>query len=52
MGAANELFTVPGAGHGNFDSDEGTSIYRKISAFLAEHGSDRRGRLTVSRWVP
>ena len=38
VGAANELFTVPGAGHGNFDSDEGTSIYRKISAFLAEHG--------------
>ena len=37
-GATNELFTVPGAGHGNFNPDERTSIYRKISEFLAKNG--------------
>ena len=37
-GVANELFTVPGAGHGNFNPEERTEIYRKITDFLAENG--------------
>jgi len=37
-GATNELFTVPGGGHGNFNPEERTAIYRKIADFLAEHG--------------
>lgn len=38
VGATNELFTVPGAGHGNFDPEERTKIYLKIQEFLAKHG--------------
>ena len=38
VGATSELFTVPGAGHGNFDPDERTTIYLKIREFLAKHG--------------
>lgn len=37
-GATNELFTVPGAGHGNFKPDERTKIYVKIREFLAKNG--------------
>ena len=37
-GAANELFTVPEAGHGNFDTAERTQIYMKIKDFLASNG--------------
>ncbi len=38
VGATNELFTVPGGGHGNFRPDERTKIYVKIREFLAKHG--------------
>ena len=37
-GATNELFTVPGAGHGNFNAEERTSIYLTIKDFLAKNG--------------
>ena len=37
-GATNELFTVPGAGHGNFNPEERTKIYLKIKDFLANNG--------------
>jgi acetyl esterase/lipase len=37
-GAVNELFTVPGGGHGNFKPEERTKIYVKIREFLAKHG--------------
>ena len=36
-GAKNELFTVPGGGHGNFKPEERTSIYVKIREFLAKN---------------
>lgn len=34
----NELFTVPGGGHGNFKADERTKIYLKIREFLTKNG--------------
>jgi acetyl esterase/lipase len=37
-GATNELFTVPGGGHGNFSGDERTKIYTKIRDFLGKNG--------------
>ena len=37
-GATHELFTVPEAGHGNFDTAERTQIYMKIKDFLASNG--------------
>jgi acetyl esterase/lipase len=37
-GANNELFTVPGAGHGNFKPEERTKIYLKIREFLTKNG--------------
>ena len=37
-GATNELFTVPGGGHGNFSADERTRIYTKIRDFLGKNG--------------
>ncbi|HEY4848979.1 MAG TPA: alpha/beta hydrolase, partial [Methylocella sp.] len=37
-GATNELFTVPGGGHGNFKPEERTQIYLKIREFLAKNG--------------
>jgi len=37
-GAANELFTIRGGGHGNFSPDERTRIYATVRAFLARHG--------------
>jgi acetyl esterase/lipase len=37
-GVANELFTVPGGGHGNFKAEERTKIYLKIREFLAKNG--------------
>jgi dipeptidyl aminopeptidase/acylaminoacyl peptidase len=38
VGAMHELFTVPGAGHGNFSTEERTKIYRKITEFLGKNG--------------
>ena len=38
VGANNELFTVPGGGHGNFKPEERTKIYLKIREFLAKNG--------------
>lgn len=37
-GVPNELFTVPGGGHGNFKADERSKIYVKIREFLARNG--------------
>ena len=37
-GVANELFTVPGGGHGNFSAEERTAIYLEIRKFMAQHG--------------
>jgi acetyl esterase/lipase len=37
-GVPNELFTVPGGGHGNFKADERTKIYLKIREFLTKNG--------------
>jgi acetyl esterase/lipase len=37
-GAKNELFTVPGGGHGNFKPEERTKIYVKIRDFLSKNG--------------
>jgi acetyl esterase/lipase len=37
-GTANELFTVPGGGHGNFGPEQRTQIYVKIREFLNRNG--------------
>ena len=37
-GVKNELFTIPGGGHGNFKADERTKAYVKIREFLAKNG--------------
>jgi len=37
-GAKNELFTIPGGGHGNFKPDERTKAYAKIREFLTKNG--------------
>ena len=37
-GATNELFTIPGGGHGNFRPDERSKAYAKIREFLARNG--------------
>jgi acetyl esterase/lipase len=37
-GASNELFTIPGGGHGNFKADERTKAYVKIREFLMKNG--------------
>ena len=37
-GTPNELFTIPGGGHGNFKPDERSKAYAKIREFLAKHG--------------
>src|SRR5215510_13969844 len=37
-GATNELFTIPGGGHGNFKPEERTRAYAKIREFLAKSG--------------
>jgi acetyl esterase/lipase len=37
-GVRNELFTVPGAGHGNFDPEQRTRIYLKVREFLSANG--------------
>ena len=37
-GAAHELFTVAGGGHGNFKTEERVKIYGIIRDFLAKHG--------------
>jgi acetyl esterase/lipase len=38
VGANNELFTVPGGGHGNFRPEDRTRIYLKIREFLSRNG--------------
>jgi acetyl esterase/lipase len=38
VGVPNELFTVPGGGHGNFTPEQRTEIYLKIREFLATNG--------------
>jgi acetyl esterase/lipase len=37
-GTTNELFTIPGGGHGNFKAAERTKAYQKIREFLAKNG--------------
>jgi acetyl esterase/lipase len=37
-GATNELYPIPGAGHGNFKPEERTKAYIKIREFLAKNG--------------
>jgi acetyl esterase/lipase len=37
-GTANELFTIPAGGHGNFRPDERTKAYVKIREFLTKNG--------------
>ena len=37
-GATNELFTIPGGGHGNFKPEERIKIYQKIREFLSKNG--------------
>lgn len=37
-GASNELFTIPGGGHGNFRPEDRTKIYVKIREFLTKNG--------------
>jgi dipeptidyl aminopeptidase/acylaminoacyl peptidase len=37
-GAANELVTIPGGGHGNFKPDQRSMAYAKIREFLAKNG--------------
>src|SRR5436190_23443317 len=37
-GVTNELFTIPGGGHGNFKADERSKAYVKIREFLAKSG--------------
>jgi acetyl esterase/lipase len=37
-GATNELFTIPGGGHGNFKPEDRTKVYQKIREFLAKNG--------------
>lgn len=38
VGAKNELFTIPGGGHGNFKPEERTKAFAKIREFLKQHG--------------
>src|SRR5258708_20341232 len=42
-GTPNELFTVPGGGHGNFKPEERTKIYVRIREFLSKNGLERGG---------
>ena len=37
-GAANELYTIPGGGHGNFRPEDRSKAYVKIREFLAKNG--------------
>jgi acetyl esterase/lipase len=37
-GVANEIFTVPGGGHGGFKPEERVKIYGKIREFLTKNG--------------
>jgi dipeptidyl aminopeptidase/acylaminoacyl peptidase len=37
-GVTNELFTIPGGGHGNFKPEERIKIYQKIREFLSKNG--------------
>jgi acetyl esterase/lipase len=42
-GVTNELFTVPGGGHGKFKPEERTRAYLKIREFLAKNGLEKGG---------
>ena len=37
-GTPNELFTIPGGGHGNFNPAQRTAAYAKIQEFLNANG--------------
>src|SRR5215510_4974842 len=37
-GTANELFTIPGGGHGNFRAEQRSQAYVKIHEFLVKNG--------------
>jgi len=37
-GTPNELFTIAGGGHGNFNAEQRTQAYMKIREFLAKNG--------------
>ena len=37
-GISNTLHTVPGGGHGGFNTDETIAIYESIYRFLNQHG--------------
>jgi acetyl esterase/lipase len=37
-GTPNELFTIPGGGHGNFTPDERSKAYARIREFLVKNG--------------
>jgi len=37
-GVASELHTVPGGGHGGFDTNETLAIFETIQEFLSRHG--------------
>jgi acetyl esterase/lipase len=38
LGVPNQLVSIPGKGHGGFNAEERTMIYREIRAFLAKNG--------------
>jgi dipeptidyl aminopeptidase/acylaminoacyl peptidase len=38
VGTPNELFTIPGGGHGNFKPEQRTQAYMKIHEFLVKNG--------------
>ena len=40
VGVPNTLHTVPGGGHGGFNTDETIAIYESIYRFLNQHGFD------------
>src|SRR4029077_4243389 len=48
-GVANELFTIPGGGHGNFKPEERTRAYQKIREFLEKSGLSAPSRTQSSR---
>ena len=41
VGVPNELHTVAGGGHGNFNKEQTIQIYQTIQRFLGEHGLGR-----------
>lgn len=45
-GVKNELYTVPGGGHGNFSNDEMRKIFQTIDRFLGQAGLSRMPTVT------